>query len=202
MDEDYILRQVIGSYIPADTLHLPFVEQRGIIQQLTGYIVSSPVVARLYLELQELQILVDDPLVAARMRGELAEQGYLLPEAEDLRDYVESGDLAVLARVPTNWELLEQLYDVEFPNLLLRAGTSAARARFEELREQVMTPVELDIAWFAALQAGDFENLRYLDELDIGLWLDGPVDHQRALNMTEKQMRNAIAYERMSREEL
>jgi hypothetical protein len=197
MDEDYILRQIVGAYNPEDALNLPFIEQWAIIRELTGFTVSEPEIARLYLELQERDVLVDDPRVALAMREQLLAEGYRLPLLEDLRDYITTKDLAVLAREPSNWELLQEQYSEQFPNLLLRAGTSAARTRFEQLVDREMTPEEEQVAWLAALQVGDFANLDYFEGLDAGLNFDysTPEDRQKILHLIDKQVRNAVAYE-------
>ena len=197
MSEDYILRQIIGAFNPEDALLLPFDEQRGIIREITGYTVSDPAYAVLYLEYQELDVLVDDPMVAASMRQDLRTDGYTLPSVEDLRDYLATNDPAVLMRNKDNWEVVEERYPERFPAIYLEAGTRQALKYFEELQGREVEPEEARIAFWAALQAGDFPALQYIEELDYGIMLDhnNQEDRQRLVQLTDKQLRNAVAFE-------
>jgi len=198
MDEDYILRQIVGSFNPEDALDLPFCEQRGIIREITGYTVSDPDVARLYLEIQDIDVLVDDPAVAAVMRKELAEEGYVLTDVENLRAYVESRSAVVLAREDVNWPVLQERYPEQFEDLLLQAGTTTARQRFEELKgRELDVEQEAKISFLASLEVGDFENLRYIESFDAGIILeyDTPEARREIVALTDRQVRNAIRYE-------
>lgn len=204
MDEEYILRRLVGSYNPQDAIGLPFLEQRGIIEEITGYRVMDERVALLYLEFNDIELLVQDPAVAEVMREELAEDGWVLSNDEDLQAYIgrENSRNSILIREQANWPLLrEQNAPAEFQELLLYSGSVAAREEYLDLIADREGSDELDIdeakkMYDASLEVGDYDNLRWLDELDYGLgYTNDDVDD--VLRLTERQVRNAIEYERL-----
>jgi hypothetical protein len=196
MDAEYVMRRLVGSYIPGDATTLPFLEQRGIIHEITGYTVSIPEVASRYLESPHLGVLVDDAGVAAVMRQELARENYVLPGDDDLRDYLEHRDNAVLARVEANWPVLQDRYPDSLLNLLLRAGTNTALLHFEAVAGRELEPEEAELAFMAALQTGDFEALNHIDHFEVILDYDSPESRQQILSLSSRQVANAVAYER------
>ena len=201
MDEDRILRTLVGSFNPEDATGLPLSEQRQIIREITGYRVTDPIVALAFLQDIRLRVLVDDAGVAAEMRVKLGEEGYTLASDDDLRDYVDAKNAAVLARDEDNWTELDERFGREvFRELLLHAGNARARQYYEYVIGRELTQEEREEMFLAALRARDYEGLQQMVEYEQGNFLSEieiPEARARILALSDNDIRNLTTYEQL-----
>jgi hypothetical protein len=199
MDMNYILRTIVGSYNPSDAINLPFNEQRQIIKEITGFTVTDPEVALRYLESGDLGDLVDDRAVSNVLRNQLHDQGYILLSDDDLRAYLLTQNIAILAREEVNWSVLEEEYGRErFLELLLQAGSQQALEHFEHVVGRELDYAEAETVYRAALNLHDFDTLRYIEELDMGVPntnTSTPEGIATILNLTDDEVRLLVEYE-------
>jgi len=198
MDEERIVRTLVGSFNPEDATELPFAEQQQIIREITGYRVSDPAVALAYLEQPQLGTLVDDPVVRQLLVKELTDEGYILENDRDLKDYLNTHQLAILARNKQNWLALEERYPENFQQLLLEAGTVSAREHYMELVQRELEPEEVNTIFQAALHIGEWENLAFLSSGDYEPpFTDDSTPEGRAeiLEMTLEEVAAMVEYE-------